>query len=305
MELRHLRYFSAVAEEAHFRRAAEALHVSQPTLSLQVQELEKELGVALFDRIGRRVRLTQAGQVFRDYARRALAVLDEGKAALGEIDGMLRGSLSVGVVQTVNAYLIPSVIARFSTDYPNVRLRVEELAAAEIENGVLDGSLDLGISFLPPAHKEIESERLFEEEFVLVVPPAHRLAGRDRMRLAELAGEPLCLLGKKFCTRRIIDEGFSRAGVQPTVVVEMNSVEGVLAVVEAGGPATILPTLAMSRQSLKAVRIDKPTPKRTVSVMKLKGHAPLRARTVFIERVTTTLRAAKSPPDRGTVHPRP
>lgn len=293
MELRHLRYFLAVAEEAHFRRAAEALHVSQPTLSLQVQDLEKELGVALFDRIGRRVRLTQAGQVFQDYARRALAVLDEGKAALGEIDGMLRGSLSVGVVQTVNAYLIPPVIARFSADYPNIRLRVEELAATEIESGILDGSLDLGISFLPPAHKEIESERLFEEEFVLAVLSAHRLASRDRIRLAELAGEPLCLLGKKFCTRRIIDESFNRAGVQPVVVVEMNSVEGVVAVVEAGGPATILPALAMCKQSVRAVRIDKPTPKRTVSLLKLKGHTPLRARTVFIELVTTSLHRAK------------
>lgn len=293
MELRHLRYFLAVAEDAHFRRAAERLHVSQPTLSLQVQELEKELGTALFDRIGRRVRLTQAGQVFRDYARRALAVLDEGKAALGEIDGMLRGSLSLGVVQTVNAYLIPPVIARFSTDYPNVRLRVEELAAGEIENGILGGSLDLGISFLPPAHKEIESERLFDEEFVLAVQPAHRFGSRDRLRVVELAGEPLCLLGKEFCTRRIINESFSRAGVEPTVVVEMNSVEGVVAVVEAGGPATILPALAMSGRSLKAVRIEKPTPKRTVSLLKLKGHALLRARTVFSEMVRATIHRAK------------
>jgi LysR family transcriptional regulator, cyn operon transcriptional activator len=293
VELRHLRYFLAVAEEAHFRRAAEALHVSQPTLSLQVQELEKELGVALFDRIGRRVRLTQAGQVFRDYARRALAVLDDGKAALGEIDGMLRGSLCVGVVQTVNAYLIPPVIARFSTDYPNVRLRVEELAAVEIENGILNGTLDLGVSFLPPAHKEIESEHLFDEEFVLAVPLAHRLASRDRITLSELDGEPLCLLGKKFCTRRIIDEGFIRAGVQPVVAVEMNSVEGIVAVVKAGGPATILPALALSGQSLKAVRIDRPTPKRTVSLLKLKGHAPLRARTVFSELVAATLHRAK------------
>lgn len=293
MELRHLRYFLAVAEEAHFRRAAEALYVSQPTLSLQVQDLERELGTALFDRIGRRVRLTQAGQVFRDYARRVLAVLDEGQAALNEIDGMLRGSLIVGVVQTVNVYLIPPVIARFSTDYPNIRLRIEELAAVEIEDGILDGSLDLGISFLPPAHKEIESERLFEEEFVLVVPPAHRFASRDRIRLAELAGEPLCLLGKQFCTRRMIEEGFSRAGVQPSVVVEMNSVEGIMAVVESGGPATILPALAVSKQSVKAVRLDKPTPKRMVSVLTLKGQAPLRARTVFIELVTATLRRAK------------
>jgi LysR family transcriptional regulator, cyn operon transcriptional activator len=292
VELRHLRYFLAVADEAHFRRAAERLHVTQPTLSVQVQELEKELGVALFDRIGRRVRLTQAGQVFRGYAERVMGVLEDGKTALAEIDGMLRGSLAVGVVQTVNAYLIPPVIARFSTDYPNVHLRVEELAAGEIESGLLDGSLDLGISFLPPAHKEIEAERLFEEELVLAVPPSHRLAGRERVRVAELAGEPLCLLGQGFCTRRIIEDCFDRAGTQPKVVVEMNSVEGVMAVVEAGGPATILPALGTGGRSLACVRIEKPTPKRTVSLLQLKGHAPLRARATFIELVAAMLHRA-------------
>lgn len=293
MELRHLRYFLAVADEAHFRRAAERLYVTQPTLSVQVQELEKELGVALFDRIGRRVRLTQAGQVFRGYAERALGVLEDGKTALAEIDGMVRGSLAVGVVQTVNAYLIPPVIARFSTDYPNVRLRGEELAAGEIERGLLDGSLDLGISFLPPANGEIEAERLFEEELVLAVPPSHRLAGRERVRVAELAGEPLCLLGRGFCTRRIIEDCFDRAGTPPTVAVEMNSVEGVMAVVEAGGPATILPALGTGGRSLVCVRIEKPTPKRTVGLLQLKGHSPLQARTRFIELVTATLHRAK------------
>jgi LysR family transcriptional regulator, cyn operon transcriptional activator len=292
VELRHLRYFLAVADESHFRRAAERLHVTQPTLSVQVQELEKELGVALFDRIGRRVRLTQAGQVFRGYAEWALGVLEDGKTALAEIDGLVRGSLAVGVVQTVNAYLIPPVIARFSTDYPNVRLRVEELAAVEIENGLLDGSLDVGVSFLPPAHKEIEAERLFEEELVLAVPPSHRLAGRVRVRVAELAGEPLCLLGRGFCTRRIIEDCFDRAGTPPTVVVEMNSVEGVMAVVEAGGPATILPALGTGGRSLACIRIEKPTPRRTVSLLTLTGHAPLRARRVFAEMLRDALQAS-------------
>lgn len=293
MELRHLRYFLAVAEDAHFRRAADRLDVSQPTLSLQVRELERELGVALFDRVGRRARLTQAGEVFRDYARRALAVVEDGRTALAELDGLVRGSLTVGVVQTVNAYLIPPVVARFATDHPGVRLRVEEMAAGAIEDGLLGGALDLGISFLPPGHKEIEAEQLFEEELVLAVPPAHRLAGRERVRVAELAGEPLGLLGPGFCTRRIVEESFDRAGVRPAVVVEMNSVEGVLAVVAAGGPATILPALGTGGRAVACVRLEKPTPKRTVNLLRLRGHAPLRARTVFTELVRDALRRTR------------
>ena len=282
MELRHLRYFLAVADDAHFRRAAERLDVSQPTLSLAVQDLEKELGAALFDRVGRRVRLTQAGEAFRDHARRALAVLDEGRTALAELDGLVRGKLTVGVVQTVNAYLLPPVVARFARDHPGVRLRVDELAAGGVEDGVLAGTLDLGVSFPPPARKGIESERLFDEELVLVVPPGHRLAGRGRVRAADLAGEPLALLGPGFCTRRIVDECFTQAGVCPTVTVEMNSVEGLLAVVAAGGPATVLPALGTAGRPVGVVRIERPTPRRTVSLLRLAGHAPLRARTAFV-----------------------
>lgn len=295
MELRHLRYFLAVAEENHFRRAAERLLVSQPTLSLQVQELEHELGVALFDRIGRRVRLTQAGQVFREHARRVLGVLEDGKTALAEIDGLARGSLAVGAVQTVSTYTLPPVVARFSTAHPNVRLRVEERSAGNIEEGLLDGSLDLGISFLPTNRKEIEVERLFEEELVLAVPPAHRLAARERVRVTELAGEPLCLLASGFCTRRIIEECFDRADARPTVVVELNSVASALAVVEAGGPATILPELGTRGRALKCVRIEKPTPKRTVGLLRLRDQTPLRARTVFANLLKETL-GQKRPP---------
>src|SRR5689334_20906248 len=112
MELRQLRYFMAVAETNHFRRAAESLHVSQPTLSQQIHQLEKELGMTLFDRIKKRVRLTVAGETFRHHIQRVLHELDEAKVALLELDGLKRGKLYVGAVQTLNTYLIPPIIAR-------------------------------------------------------------------------------------------------------------------------------------------------------------------------------------------------
>src|SRR5271168_1313335 len=102
MELRHLRYFLAVADRTHFRRAAESMHVSQPTLSQQIQQLEKELETILFDRIGKRVRLTVAGETFRHYAQRVLRELEEAQVALLELDGLKRGKLFVGAVQTLN-----------------------------------------------------------------------------------------------------------------------------------------------------------------------------------------------------------
>jgi LysR family transcriptional regulator, cyn operon transcriptional activator len=290
MELRHLRYFLAAADTAHFRRAAEALFVSQPTLSLQIQELEKELGAQLFDRIGRGVRLTQAGQLFREYARRSLGILVEGKLALDDLEGMLRGSLTVGVVQTVNSYLTPPVVAQFAKEHPKVALRVIELSAGEIETGVIEGTLDLGVSFQPPAKKDIKSERLFEEELVLVVPLNHRFSTRAQLKMVDLAGEPLILLSAGFCTRRIIDECFAESQVEPNVVVEMNSVEGVIAVAKAGGPATILPRLGTYHKGLKAVRLKKPTPKRAICMLTLGGHSELRSRKRFCEMLRDEVR---------------
>src|SRR5271170_3244792 len=115
MELRHLRYFLAVADALHFRHAAENLHISQPTLSQQIRQLEKELGTILFDRVGTRVRLTVGGETFRLHAQRVLLELDEAQVALLELDGLKRGKLYVGAVQKLNTYLIPPIIGRFAT----------------------------------------------------------------------------------------------------------------------------------------------------------------------------------------------
>ena len=163
MELRHLRYFLAIAEHSHFGAAAEELMVSQPTLSQQMKDLESELGIALFERVGRGVKLSQAGHLYREVARHALGVLEEGESMLHEFEQMLRGSLSIGVVQTVNAYLIPSVVAKFVREYPKVKLLIEELSAAEIEDRLGNAVLDLGISFSPSSGIDLVIEPLFEK----------------------------------------------------------------------------------------------------------------------------------------------
>ena len=243
MELRHLRYFLAVAENCHFRNAADELLVSQPTLSQQIKDLEVELGTALFERVGRRVRLTQAGETYREYARRALNVLEEGQAVLHELDEMLRGTLTIGVVQTVNSYLTPEIVAAFIAEVPHVFLRVDELSADEIENGVLSGTLDLGISFQPGNGREFDVETLFSEEFALVVHPDHYLSSRKQVRVSDLIDVPLALLNRSYCTRRMIDAAFREAGVPCRVAVELNSVAGLVAITECGGPPTILPKL--------------------------------------------------------------
>lgn len=290
MELRHLRYFLAVAENCHFRNAAEELLVSQPTLSQQIKDLEAELGTALFERAGRRVRLTQAGETYREYARRALNVLEEGQSVLHEYHELLRGSLTVGVVQTVNAYLTPRVVAKFVTDIPHVLLSVKELSADEIEEGLLSGMLDLGISFNPSSGREFHTEPLFSEEFVLVVDSTHSLATRKRVRIEELREVPLALLNRSYCTRRMIENVFREANVSCRIAVELNSVAGLIAITESGGPATILPRLGVEKTRAKVIRLEQPTPTRQVCLLRAMGHSPLRARDAFVDRLRKLLR---------------
>lgn len=285
MELRHLRYFLAVAENCHFRNAAEELLISQPTLSQQIKDLESELGSALFERVGRRVRLTQAGETYREYARRALNVLEEGQAALHEYHQLLRGTLTVGVVQTVNAYLTPPVVAKFVADVPHVLLSVKELSADEIEDGVLAGTLDLGVSFEPSLGREFDVERLFNEELVLIVAANHPLAARKRVRIEELRDLPLALLNRAYCTRRMIESVFRQANVPCRVAVELNSITGLVALTESGGPATILPKLGVERTKAKFIRLEQPTPIRQVSLLRASGHASLRAADAFVDRL--------------------
>ncbi|MEM9176431.1 MAG: LysR substrate-binding domain-containing protein [Myxococcota bacterium] len=281
MELRHLRYFIAIAERSSFRASADALHVSQPTLSQQMKDLEEELGCKLFERAGRGVRLTQAGLLFVDYARRAMNVLDEGQAAVDEIDEMLRGRLRIASVQTAGAYLLPQAVARFHRDFPAVEVRVSELSAGEIETGLHDGALDLAVSFEPVGKRTLSCEVLFDEQFVLVVSKRHDFAGRKRIRLSELFETSLCLLTREYCTRHMIDDAFGKAGASPRIGLEMTSVEGCLRVADAGGPPTILPRLAVSGRKLDSIRIERPIIKRNVCLLQRRSQDVSRAGETF------------------------
>ena len=270
MELRHLQYLLTVAEEGSFTRAARKLFVSQPALSQQIRQLEEELGSTLLDRVGRGVRLTAAGEIFIQHARRVFTELDEARVALQELEGLERGSLAVGVVQTINSYLIPPVVGQFSSTYPAVSLLVEELTSDEIESGLEAGQLQVGVSFVPPGNDRLDWEALFEEELVLVVAKTHPIAARSEIRVADLNGFPLMMLSKSYATRRLWDAATQQAGIQPRLVAEMNNIGAILRAIEPTPAGTILPRLALAygqTQNLVAVNLREPTPTRTVGLL--------------------------------------
>jgi LysR family cyn operon transcriptional activator len=273
IELRHLRYFLAVAETAHFTKAAARLHVTQPTLSHQIRQLEGQLNLALFDRIGRRVRLTAAGEVLLPHARRAMRELEDARSALSELHGLKRGELKVGIVQTVNSCVIPEIVARFSAAHSAIKVTCAELSVDDIEAALESGRLDLGVSFLPAQRPSIEGEKLFTEELVAVLPAKHAWRKRGELTVAELATQPLVLLSSHYCTRQLVDRAFAQAGIAPQVQVEMNSVESILSTVRKGVLASVLPSLAMCQRDrgLIAIRLTKPTPRRSVGLLWMKG----------------------------------
>lgn len=269
MELRQLRYLLTVAEEGHFTRAAEKLYVSQPALSQQIKQLEEGIGSVLIDRSARQVRLTPAGEVLCHYASRVFQELDEARVALEELDDLRRGSLTVGVVQTVNAYLIPRVVARFVAAYPAVRLTIEERPADEIENGVQDGVFQVGIGFVPPGNPEIEARPLFDEDLILIAAHHHALAARREIAVRELDGLPMALLSTAFCTRRLWDNCARQVGIAPQIALEMNTIANILDVVRHTDMVTVLPAFALNGQAgLAGIRLCEPTPRRTVGLLR-------------------------------------
>jgi LysR family cyn operon transcriptional activator len=296
IELRHLRYFLAVAETAHFTRAAAKLHVTQPTLSHQIRQLEEQMGLPLFDRVGRRVKLTTAGETLLPHARKVLRELEDAQVALNELNGLKRGLLRVGIVQTVNACVIPEIVARFSAEHDGIRVECGEMAVADIESDLEAGKLDLGISFMPPARKSLTGEKLFKEELVAVVSSNHKLANRRQLRVRDLDSHPLALLSEKYCTRQLIDCALAEANIKPEVRVEMNTVASILSTVRRTQLVSLLPSLALCQQDagLKSITLTNPTPQRAIGLLWLQGTKCRAAVNAFAEVTKSVLAERRS-----------
>ena len=205
MELRHLRYFVALADCLSFTRAAARVHVTQSTLSHQIRQLEEEVGQPLFDRIGKKVVTTEAGELFLAYAMRALKEVDHGIAMLKPGGGGLTGEVCIGATHTFNIGLIPECVAQFLARHPTVRVRIDELPADQIIAKLHAGELDIGIAYKPTGPTDLWFEPLYNEELRLVVASTHPLARRRKVRMVELHNLRMVLLPGQFLTRKLLE----------------------------------------------------------------------------------------------------
>lgn len=276
MELRHLRYFLAVADAAHFTRAAQKLYVSQPTLSQQIKQLEDELGAPLFHRGAGGVQLTVAGERFRPYAERVLREMDEAISALGHGEQEQPVEpLKVGALEGTGDYLLPPVVAR-AIEQSGLQIQVETLPALELQWAVAREELDLAIGTLPAP--SLNAEPLFDEDLALWLPPAHRLGAHARVRVADLDGVGVLCPSAPSALRTIWDDALSRAGIQVRVLAQFASPEAVFRAAVAAGVPAILPA-PMLHESLhpgqargwRAVALTNPRPHRTIALLRRKG----------------------------------
>lgn len=292
MELRHLRYFVAIADTGTMARAAEVVFVTQSTLSHQLTQLEAELGIPLFERVGRNLRLSDAGREFLGHARGVLGQVEEGKKAIMQAQQLSTGTLKVGVIHSFLTRLIPEVAAAFMRKYPGVKLEIRELTGLDIEAQVADGALDLGVAFFPSSTDLVMGERLFDDNLVLAMPAAHPLAERKSLKFNQLEGVPLAMLGKRFATRRMLDAHFQRAGISPHIVVEIDSVDALQKIVEMGVASAFLPGRFTRRPArVRLVEVTDPKPARAGGLIWRKSSYRSKASLAFSDLLVQALHA--------------
>jgi LysR family cyn operon transcriptional activator len=270
MLLRHLKYLLAVADHGNFSRAAQALHVSQPTLSQQIKQLEESLGATLLDRSARVVRPTDAGLAYIEHARKVMRDLDAAQRALHDVKNLSRGALRLAMTPTFMAYLAGPLIREFSGQHPGIRLTVFELSLDEIETRLADDSLDLAIAFTDVRDPDIECVPLFVESLSVMVGEVHPLHGRAQALTGEeLASLPLVLLTKDFITRTCIDDYCREHGITPTVDMQANSVSAILEIVRHLPVATILPQdTASQARGVHAIALRDGAPQRSAALLR-------------------------------------
>jgi DNA-binding transcriptional LysR family regulator len=254
MTIRQLEVFLAVARAQSFSRAAERIHLSQPTLSQHMHQLEQELGAPLFVRQSRSVTLTEAGRVFEDYARQLVTTLDAGKQAIAQLDGLARGSLVVGAGTTPGTYVLPDVIARFQEKYPGVTVELRVASSKAVEQRLRNGEVDVALvggHILGPRERCVNAGIV--DELRLIVPTGHpRRTGA--LSRAQLARERLLIREEGSATRQVTERALRNAGVAIGTTMELDHTETIKRAVMAGLGVAFVSRYAIENE-LRAKRL--------------------------------------------------
>lgn len=286
MELHQLRYVCAIAETGSFSKAAERCRIAQPSLSQQVLKLEDELGARLFDRLGRSVRLTEAGHAFLPHARAVQHHVESARAGVEDRRTDMRGSVTVGVIPTIAPYLVPRYAAAFAKRYPEARLRIVEETTPKLIESLKNLSIDLALLALPLRHKEFNFFPLFAEPLYAVLPNDHPRAASRTLALKELRNEAFVMLRDGHCFRDLSIAACARARIKPRIAFESDQFSSLLGMVAAGIGVTLAPEMAVNTNiACRYVRISDACAIRTIAAAVMRGRSFNRVQQAFLAQI--------------------
>jgi DNA-binding transcriptional LysR family regulator len=295
MNLHQLRVFVAIAEAGSITRASRRLKVSQPAVSKQLTELELALGAALFDRIARGVRLTEAGRLLEVHARRIFAAELAAEAELAELAGVTRGRLSIGASTTIGSYLIPAVFGRFSREHPSVKLELEIGNTATIQAALLDNRLDLGLTEGFVASDALEVEAIASDDMVLIAAPSHPLCSEQPIAPRRLLHVPYISRERGSGSRDVIEAALAQMDIELDPIMSLGSTEAVKNAVAAGLGVAMVSRLTvdleLSTGRLCALEMPTLRIRRALHLLRLKTKRPSPAIEAFVSLLRETLAA--------------
>ncbi len=287
MDIRDLQVFLAVTTRLNFTRAGEDVHLSQPSVSVRIRQLERELGVKLFEQLGKKVALTEAGRVLEPYARRVVAAMDDARHSVEELQGLERGTVRVGASTTPGTYLVPGIIARFKHDHPKVEIRLSVKDTRRVEEGVLENDFDFGFVGGHLVSREVEVIPWITDQILLVVTPKHPLAKRRQVRIRDLKGEKFIFREPGSATQAAVSAALNDIGIEVESVMEADNPGVAKQAVQSGLGIAFLSHFAIRTElrakTLKAVKVQGLDIKRELKIVHRKDKHLSRAARELIE----------------------
>lgn len=247
-----MRVFRAVAEHLSFRKAGDALYLTQPAVTLQVKTLEEELGTKLFERSASGVRLTEAGRILAEYATQLHQLAERAENRLASLKGEAAGELALGASTTIAQYILPPLLAEFARGFPAVRLQVSSQNTEHVCEGVATGRFALGLIEGPALRRDLKAERWFDDEMLLVVPQGHEWAQQTVISPDQLKGAALVMRERGSGSRQVVEAGLQRAGLRLgslRIAMELDSTEAILSCIEEGLGVGFVSEWALARRA--------------------------------------------------------
>jgi LysR family transcriptional regulator, low CO2-responsive transcriptional regulator len=278
MTLHQLKVFATVAAEGSFSQAAKKLFISQPSVSYQVRELEREVKTELFEQTGRRIHLTQPGETLFGYAQQILTLMDDATRAMHELRGLERGALRVGASSTAGIYILPAILGAFKHRYPQVDIAMDIAAWPVVRNRLLQRQIDLAVVGEPSREPELEIEPFLGNELVVIAPPDHHLVGAVKVPLATLAQEPFLIREPTSGTRLTLERLMDDRKISLRVAMELGSNGAIKQAVEAGLGVAVLSQQAIQLEvqagKLRVLDIEGFPIHRQWNIVRLKARRP-------------------------------